>query len=768
MKKIFYCITFFFFILTCQAQIGMGEWKIFSTFYEPSKIIETPELIYFISDGYLYSYDKNYDEYKEYNTQNLLNDNNVINIEYNKKNNILVIIYENSNIDLLVNNKIYNIPYIKNATFNTSKSINDINFYQDDILLSTDYGITILNAKKKEIKITYNLGIKILSSCIFNNTIYVGREDNIYIGNLNDNLLEYKNWKFYKDQKLKKLLSNDVGILMHDINNSLYKMDSNENYSYIGNFSNIKKTLNEDFIFFNHDMYAYANKDLNITEYLRYETYESLKNKDIKDITIYNNNLCFLFSEGICFFQKKGDILTQTKEINCTDNSTIKIPYNLYFHNNKLYVNNPGINEYNRTDQFTSSNISILENNHWSLIKANEFPTFYHPEISLCALSNIVVDPDNDNILYFGSWLEGLYRVKDNKFDAHFGNENISFITNADNWASKIAALTFDKDKNLWMTHHSLNTGLLVMKRDGKWVNYDYPELKDKQHLDRMLIPEKSKTKWILFTYRYNNMVFAFNDNETIDNLSDDITRKFTSFVDQDDKQISASQFFCITEDKKGQLWIGTDQGPIILTNPDNFNNSNFKCTRVKIPRNDGTNDADLLLSDESILCITIDGANRKWIGTKESGVYLVSKDGLETIHHFTTQNSPLPSNMVFNIVINPETGEVYFGTENGLAAFRWDSGEGKKDFSNVYAFPNPVRPDFEGWITITGLQENSLVKITDISGNQIYQNYSHGGQILWNGRNKNGDRVKTGIYLVYASNEEGKEGVVTKIMVVN
>jgi len=343
-------MTFFFFILTCQAQIGMGEWKIFSTFYEPSKIIETPELVYFISDGYLYSYDKNYDEYKEYNTQNLLNDNNVINIEYDKKNNILVIIYENSNIDLLVNNKIYNIPYIKNATFNTSKSINDINFYQDDILLSTDYGITILNAKKKEIKITYNLGIKILSSCIFNNTIYAGREDNIYIGNLNDNLLEYKNWKFYKDQKLKKLLSNDTGILMHDINNSLYKMDSN-----------IKKTLNEDFIFFNHDAYAYANKDLNITEYLRYETYESLKNKDIKDITIYNNNLCFLFSEGICFFQKKGDILTQTKEINCTDNSTIKIPYNLYFHNNKLYVNNPGINEYNRTDQFTSSNISIFQ-----------------------------------------------------------------------------------------------------------------------------------------------------------------------------------------------------------------------------------------------------------------------------------------------------------------------------------------------------------------------------------------------------------------------
>ena len=195
---------------------------------------------------------------------------------------------------------------------------------------------------------------------------------------------------------------------------------------------------------------------------------------------------------------------------------------------------------------------------------------------------------------------------------------------------------------------------------------------------------------------------------------------------------------------------------------------SDFRCTRIKIPRNDGTNAADLLLNDENIQYIAVDGANRKWIATQSSGVYLVSEDGLEIIHHFNMDNSILPSNNVLSIAINKTTGEVFFGTEKGLVSYRSDATEPKEDFSNVYAFPNPVRPDYTGVITITGLQERSLVKITDTTGNLIYQDYSEGGQMVWNGLNRNGDRVKTGVYLVFASSSNGKEGVVTKILIVN
>ena len=312
----------------------------------------------------------------------------------------------------------------------------------------------------------------------------------------------------------------------------------------------------------------------------------------------------------------------------------------------------------------------------------------------------------------------------------------------------------------------NITKGIIVLKKDGNWINLDYPDMQNKQYTEQIILCKHSSSKWVIVPK--TSFVFAFNTNNTLENMSDDQTRKFSTFSDQDNKQIDGNDFICAAEDRNGQLWIGTNRGPIVLNNPDNFMQSDFRCTRIKIPRNDGTNAADLLLNDENIQYIAVDGANRKWIATQSSGVYLVSEDGLETIHHFNMDNSILPSNNVLSIAINKTTGEVFFGTERGLVSYRSDATEPKEDFSNVYAFPNPVRPDYTGVITITGLQERSLVKITDTTGNLIYQDYSEGGQMVWNGLNRNGDRVKTGVYLVFASSSNGKEGVVTKILIVN
>ena len=201
------------------------------------------------------------------------------------------------------------------------------------------------------------------------------------------------------------------------------------------------------------------------------------------------------------------------------------------------------------------------------------------------------------------------------------------------------------------------------------------------------------------------------------------------------------------------------------MSRPDNFNNKDFTCQRVKIARNDGTNNADLLLDDEEIRAIRVDGANCKWIGTSSNGAYLLSEDGLETIHHFTIENSLLPSNTIYDIAINQESGEVFFATDKGLVSFRAEANEAEENYENIYAFPNPVRPEYTGEVTITGLMFNSLVKITDTVGNLIYQAYSKGGQVVWDGNAPNGQRVKSGVYYVWASSSDGKEGVVTKIV---
>lgn len=168
------------------------------------------------------------------------------------------------------------------------------------------------------------------------------------------------------------------------------------------------------------------------------------------------------------------------------------------------------------------------------------------------------------------------------------------------------------------------------------------------------------------------------------------------------------------------------------------------------------------------INCIAVDGANRKWIGTEGNGVYLLSADGVSTLHQFSTQNSPLPSDYILSIAIHPETGEVFMGTDQGLVSYRSDATEGKSDYEQVYVFPNPVRPEYQGVITVTGLMENSQVRITDLKGNVMSTGTSLGGQYVWDGRNRSGNRVATGIYLVYCASEDGLEYANTRFMVLN
>ena len=195
--------------------------------------------------------------------------------------------------------------------------------------------------------------------------------------------------------------------------------------------------------------------------------------------------------------------------------------------------------------------------------------------------------------------------------------------------------------------------------------------------------------------------------------------------------------------------------------------NENFKVYRIKIPRNDGTGLADYLLGTEEIKAIAIDGANRKWIGTASSGIYLVSEDGLETIHHFTSENSPLLSNAIQSIAIHDETGEVFIGTGSGLISYQSDAIEGGKVFKDIRAYPNPVRPEYNGLITITGLVTDTQVRITDINGNLIYETQSNGGIATWDGCNISGERVATGVYFAHCVSPNGKQKQITKILII-
>ena len=297
-------------------------------------------------------------------------------------------------------------------------------------------------------------------------------------------------------------------------------------------------------------------------------------------------------------------------------------------------------------------------------------------------------------------------------------------------------------------------------------MEFHHPNLINKETLGNIIFDNRGWA-WINAA-RVERGVFCFNTNNTLENTSDDKTVFYDTFINQNSELVSPTNIYCLVEDKEGAIWIGTNAGPLIINNPTKIFESNA-CTQIIVPRNDGSNLGDYLLEHEDIKVICIDGANRKWIGTQKNGIYLLSADGLETIHHFTSENSPLLSDNIQSITINPYNGEVFIGTDKGLVSYKSDATEAETSFNddNVYAYPNPVRSNYDGIIAITGLVRDSDVKIVDISGKLIYSGTSVGGQFTWNGKNRTGKRVASGVYLVLATNSEGKEGIVTKITMI-
>ena len=237
--------------------------------------------------------------------------------------------------------------------------------------------------------------------------------------------------------------------------------------------------------------------------------------------------------------------------------------------------------------------------------------------------------------------------------------------------------------------------------------------------------------------------------------------------VDQDGKTYQIIN--CIAKDLDGNVWVGTNQGPLVFYSPsDILYGGNTIAQKVKIPRNDGSGLADYLLNTEEITTIIVDGANRKWFGTKNAGAYLFSEDATKEINSLDSESSPLPSNWITSIAIDPNSGEVFIGTDYGTLSYRGAATESTDDMNQVYVFPNPVREDYYGPITITGLVNDADVKITDISGNLVSIPEVLGGQAIWDGNNQGGERAKTGVYIVFISNKDGTKTFITKILLIN
>lgn len=473
--------------------------------------------------------------------------------------------------------------------------------------------------------------------------------------------------------------------------------------------------------------------------------------------------------EGLNGYQKQGDEYVRVSGPIQPNSPVRDLFYRMHYAGKRLLVAG-GINTYLQI--YKPITAMIYEDGVWSYMTEPQFSERF-PDISPNNTTHFVQDPTDDTHHYASPYRSGLFEYVDGKLVKIYNRDNspLCSILPDDpgyNNLTCAVALNFDGEGNLWMGNQQTDTIVRVLTPEGKWHALYYPEVANTPLVYDYLFSSSGINFMVSYADK-NHGFFAFTTNGTLNTTADDRHILRRTITNEDGTSYNPDRFYCMTEDLEGQIWCGTNLGLFVIEDPTTYFNDDFTFLQIKIPRNDGSGLADYLLSGVDINCVTVDHANRKWIGTATSGLYLVSPDGQETIHHFTTENSPLISNVIQCVAINPTTGEVLIGTDSGLCSFMGDATEPQDelDYDNITAYPNPVGPDFRGVVTIDGLTDNAEVKICSSTGQLINSGRSNGGRFTWNLKTKQGRRVSSGVYNVIANTANGKKAIVTRIVVI-
>ena len=374
------------------------------------------------------------------------------------------------------------------------------------------------------------------------------------------------------------------------------------------------------------------------------------------------------------------------------------------------------------------------------------------------ALSNVAINPNNNDEVYISSFFSGLLKIENDKPTKLFTPQNTApnglqsiEVAVAPN-DIRINNPVFDKEGNLWLTNNLVEKALKVLKTNGQWQSISFATVLPELTNYGGLVIDKNNTKWAAS----RRGVVGYNEKGGVLKLITEGSEK---------GNLPSPDVRSIAVDNKSQLWIGTNKGLRVLSNVGNYQTEGQITAKPIIILDD--NLAQELLYEQFITDIEVDGANNKWIGTADSGLFFVSPNGQETKYHFTINNSPLPSNTINDITINSVTGEVFIATAKGLISFKGTSTAASEDLNNAFVYPNPVRPEYQGTVKIAGLLDKANVKITDVAGNLVYETTAQGGTIEWDTTAFGKYKVASGVYMIFISAQDGVETKVKKVMII-
>ncbi len=662
----------------------------------------------------------------------------------------VVIGYSNSNIDLFKEGSFYNLPDLKLKPVTGSKTINHILTNDGLAYVSTDAGIMVINLEKKEVKETYTFSkdnqlIPIKGVTIAGNNIYAATPSGLYKANKNSiNLQDFSSWATITGPRDFRYIASCAGKVFvagpdtlyaveNDIAIPIYSSDTNTSHLDVGN----------DGVWLSETYSDYTGKVKKFNLDNQLVDSAKVNGHPVQVADLLNGTI--LISDRI-----KGLIIRQGNAgegygLDKPQGPASSATYDVYAYNKEVWVAHGGYNEKwifnNRPDGFSSYN-----SDKWTQYKLYDYRPFGD---TILDFIRIIKGPDNN--VYAASYGSGLFVLKADGTTELYKQNSILDDSYTARGKYLASGLAFDNAGNLWITMFGGDKELAVRTREGNWYEFEVPPIRPILHSAANIIIDDNDLKWYIAPL--GGGVIVYDDGGTIENRNDD---KYLNLLSG--KGIGGlpdNEVFSIAKDKTGTIWIGTANGIGIVSCPNQVLERRCEA-EMRIVQYDDF--AGYLFANEQVRAIAVDGANRKWIGTN-NGVWLISPDGDEIILRFTAENSPLLSNVIQKITVDPITGDVYIATDKGLMSYRGTAVDGgTKNNDNIVSYPNPVPSGYKGTIAIKGLVENADVRITDISGQLIYRTTALGGQAVWNGLDYTGRRPQSGVYLIFVSNRDGSQ----------
>jgi hypothetical protein len=751
------------------AQNAVGDWMIHTSFVGNSvkTVAEGHQWVYYLSAGNLFRLDKETSENESLSRVNYLSDMAINQIYYNSDRDYLVVVYDNSNIDVILSDgSVVNMSEIKDAVMTSGKAINDVTFADGLMYLATEFGYVVIDDTRFVVKESHLYGESLTSVAQVGDILLLSTADGFYYGNADEyheQLSSFKKGSLRNNCYMFPISDNTFFCMTSKVylvtitveENGKVKFDDS-NMLIGGKCTLVQKTRG-----------GYLLNVPSLNKY--YITDAEGKNPVATDAP---GEVCSSNPDG------NGDVWAAGPQgLHLVGDATH------YYVPNALNFNTPFWMTYNKeqdllyvsttgTNYFFSKSVPSQINTYDGIVWKDVTPEGAPAGGSYW----IEFMPSSPDTYLMGTWKNGLLKVVNNEIAMAYDTVNSPMKMNG-----ALHPITrIDRNGNIWVVQSLENEEHPAMVLPAAKARLAQVSVSDwvTPHIDGLFTGSTKRASFLstknssydikIFTDGdYQKHIVFWNSNGEVSS-SRPQQESFKSFVDQDGQAVTWTYIMSLTEDLNGNVWMGYTEGVCVFNPAAAFTGSAFSVVRPKVPRNDGTGLADRLMDGIQVNDVAVDGANRKWIATQSSGLFLVSSDGTQIIKKFNTTNSPLATNTVYHVCCNPNSNSVYLTTPTGVYEYFSDSSPAEPTYNNIYAYPNPVRPEYTGNVTIMGLMDNSLVKIADASGNVIRQLKSTGGMVTWDCCDQQGERAKTGVYFVLCSQANGSgEAVVTKIAVI-